>query len=431
MHTLLILDPGHFHAALVLRESHPELSDDIHVYSPDGPDLERFLQMAESFNRRQSRPTRWRIHLKTGPDSRDRLLREKAGDIVVLAGKNHTKMETIALLHRAGFHVLADKPWVIADSTLPLLQTAMHSPQPLAADIMTERFEITTVLQKDFLAEESLFGRIRVDSDGSPSIFKESVHHLYKIVNNQPLVRPAWYFDTAVQGEGIMDVTTHLVDMTQWMLFPGVSIDFRRDIRLQAARRWATRVPIKTYARVTGEKRFPDSLRADVDDSVLNYYCNGELRYRIKDVPVHVRAVWNLTAPEGGGDTHRSLIKGTRADLMVRQLPERGFRVELLIVPRGDVGPIAAAASQCLSKWAGRYPGLALTREGDLLRVDIPDNLRTGHEEHFCQVRDTFLRHLSGGGIPEEDRAGMAAKYTLLAEARKLALASPFEPLKT
>ena len=41
MHTLLILNPGHFHAALVLRESHPALSDDVFVYSEAGEDLNR------------------------------------------------------------------------------------------------------------------------------------------------------------------------------------------------------------------------------------------------------------------------------------------------------------------------------------------------------------------------------------------------------
>ena len=40
MHTLVILNPGHFHAALVLRERHPSLSDDIYIYSDPGPELE-------------------------------------------------------------------------------------------------------------------------------------------------------------------------------------------------------------------------------------------------------------------------------------------------------------------------------------------------------------------------------------------------------
>ena len=57
MHTLLILNPGHFHAALVLRESHPALSRDVFVYSESGPDLDRFVEMAESFNARAERAT--------------------------------------------------------------------------------------------------------------------------------------------------------------------------------------------------------------------------------------------------------------------------------------------------------------------------------------------------------------------------------------
>jgi hypothetical protein len=29
----------------------------------------------------------------------------------------------------------------------------------------------------------------------------------------KPLIRPIWYFDIDVQGEGIVDTTIHLVDM--------------------------------------------------------------------------------------------------------------------------------------------------------------------------------------------------------------------------
>ena len=49
---------------------------------------------------------------------------------------------------------------------------------------------------------------------------KESVHHFYKIVSGSPVIRPAWFFDTSQQGEGIVDVTTHLVDLIQWGCFP-------------------------------------------------------------------------------------------------------------------------------------------------------------------------------------------------------------------
>jgi predicted dehydrogenase len=430
MHTILILNPGHFHAALVLRESHPALSRDIYVYSEQGPDLDRFLEMVDAFINRKNNPIEWRIHVYTGPDHLEKLIEAKKGDIVVMAGKNHTKMEQIERLNRAGFSVLADKPWVVSAETLPLLQAALEAQRPLSIDIMTERFEITTLLQKDFLAEEEVFGTARVDQDGSPTVFKESIHHLYKIVNDQPLVRPPWHFDINVQGEGIVDVTAHLVDMTHWMLFPGAAIDFQQDVELLEARRWSTLIPLDKFSKITQLDHFPNSIQNDVKADGLHYFCNGELIYRVKEIPVHMRVIWNLEISEGGGDMHASIIKGTRSDLMIRQLPESGFKVELLIIPRKDPARVQAAAQRCLQRWSQKYPGLSLSREEEKILIDIPDALRTTHEEHFCQVRDMYLEYLAQGACPPETRAGLASKYTLLAEARKLALSSPFDPLK-
>jgi predicted dehydrogenase len=430
MHTLLILNPGHFHAALVLRERHPSLSDDIYIYSEPGPDLDRFLEIAESFNNRLVNPTRWKLNVYRGDDCLEKLIDERKGDIAVLAGRNNTKMENIDSLNRAGLAILADKPWVTTQAALPFLRSTMAPDRPLAADIMTERYEIATLLQKEFMADENVFGRIRIEADAGPSVFKECVHHLYKIVNAKPLIRPAWYFDIDVQGEGIVDTTIHLVDMIQWMLFPGNPIEYEKDIELIEARRWATGVPLDKFAKITGTHQFPHAVDEYVKDGILNYFCNGELIYRIKGVPVHLREIWNLDEPPGGSDTHRSLIKGTRSDLMIRQLPEQGFKPELLIVPGENRSQVEKAVEDCLQRWSDRYPGLSVTPEKNALLIRIPDNLRTTHEQHFYRVRDAFLEHLDTGTEPAEHRACTTAKYTLLAEAREKALVSPFEMLR-
>ncbi len=430
MHTLLILNPGHFHAALVLREHHSSLSDDIYVYSPPGPELDRFLEIVESFNNRETNPTRWRINVYRGEDSLEELLKRKKGEIAVLAGKNNTKMEFIDILNSAGLTILADKPWVTTEAALPFLRAVMSPDRPLAADIMTERYEVATLLQKEFLEAQAVFGQIRIETDGSPSVFKECVHHLYKIVNNAPLVRPEWYFDINIQGEGIVDTTIHLVDMTHWMLFPGCPVEYENDIELIKARRWATGVPLDTFTKITGSREFPQSIREYVNSDILDYFCNGELIYRIKGVPVHLKEIWYLEEPPGGKDTHRSLVKGTRSDLMIRQLPEHNFKTELLIVPHDNFDQVAKSVRGCLSNWSDRYPGLSAIPEKNALLIDIPDKLRTTHEQHFYRVRDAFIDHLVNGTEPPEHRTCTVAKYTLLAEARKKALASPFEMLK-
>ena len=70
-----------------------------------------------------------------------------------------------------------------------------------------------------------VFGDFDVDSE-KPSIEISGVHHLEKTVNGRPLRRPAWYFDVRVQGDGIADIPTHMVDQAQRLVraaTPGAS----------------------------------------------------------------------------------------------------------------------------------------------------------------------------------------------------------------
>src|SRR4029079_19403028 len=97
--------------------------------------------------------TSWRQKVYTGPDFLKRMLDDKAGNIVVISSNNAHKAENIAAAVRAGFNVLADKPMVIIPSELPLLRHAFEDAAKrgvLLYDIMTERFEITTILQREF-----------------------------------------------------------------------------------------------------------------------------------------------------------------------------------------------------------------------------------------------------------------------------------------
>src|SRR5256884_8720897 len=118
MHTLLFLDPGHFHAALTLRSPQARAADEVFVYAREGAELRDFLALVERFTRRSPHPTRWRPVVTTSDDPLERLVGERRGDVVVLAGKNGGKARTIRRLHESGFHVLADKPWLVEPAAL-------------------------------------------------------------------------------------------------------------------------------------------------------------------------------------------------------------------------------------------------------------------------------------------------------------------------
>jgi predicted dehydrogenase len=119
VHTLAFLDPGHFHATLTLRARCAAVSSEVFVYAPAGPELDDFLALVDRFNRRPERPTAWRPRVRLSADPLARLLAERPGDLVVLAGRNGGKARVIEALHAAGLHVLADKPWLVAPGTSP------------------------------------------------------------------------------------------------------------------------------------------------------------------------------------------------------------------------------------------------------------------------------------------------------------------------
>jgi len=417
-HTLIVLNPGHFHAALTLRKSHPRLNDDVYVYTEDGPDVESFLSLVQSFNQRAEDPTHWKLHVYRGADYVDRLLAERPGDLVIIAGRNDMKMMSIHRLHAGGFLVLGDKPWLIAAGEIGMLRETAATPPP-AMDIMTERHDVATQVQKALVERPEVFGHFR-SYGAEPAIRIKSVHHLYKMVNQRPLVRPAWYFDVAVQGEGITDVTTHLVDLAQWMTGGGKAFDYERDVELLSARQWPTEVSRDMFARITGLQDFPDALRGAVVNDTLHYLCNAEFFYRLRGVPVTVESIWNLAIPEGGGDTHYAIARGTRADLVIDQGPETRFVRELTVRPAGKQEGYGDALAAAVESLQGAFPGLGVEPAGAAFHITIPKALRTTHEEHFAAVLEEFLGYVDSGRQPDNLAPDLVAKYTLLARAAEL-----------
>lgn len=419
MHTLLFYEPGHFHAALTLRNVNPRVATDVHLYARSGPDRNSFLDLVEAFNTRKTNPTRWRVHVHEADDPLSRLIEDRSGDIVVLAGRNAEKLAVIARLHEAGFNVLADKPWLTSSAALPDLQRATATP-PLAMDIMTERHEILARLRRRVVSTSRLFGAFARDS-GRPAIEIASVHHLYKVVNGKPLRRPWWYYDADIQGDGLVDIQSHLADQVQWMVLGGEPGKYTRDIDLHAARRWATPVSLALYRESTGEREFPDALRAFISDGVLALPCNGEIDYSIKGIRVRQRAEWGQREPPNSGDLHPCVVRGTRCNLVVRHGPETAYVAELHVEPVAGI-EIEPILEDAIANWQSDFPGLGMQRANNGLKFTIPDALRTSHESHFAMVLENFLDYVESGRWPDWLTSGIRMRYELLARSRELAL---------
>ena len=417
-HTLVVVSPGHFHAGLTLRKRHPLLSDEVYVYAEDGPELREFLHLVDSFNKREADPTSWGLHLYRGPDYLDALLQQPPGDIAMVTGKNNAKLSTMHRLHQAGLHVLGDKTWLIDASQLDLLDAITASP-PLAMDIMTERFEVATRLQVALSQHSEIFGGFR-DDGSEPAVYLKSVHHLYKEVNGEPLVRPVWYFDDGVLGEGITDVTTHLVDMAQWMVAGDKGVDYERDIVLTEARQWPTGMPLEIFSRITGLKEFPEYASRDVSDGVLHYLCNAKIKYTLRGVLVQVDSIWDLAIPEGGGDTHYGIMRGTRTDLVVDQGSDTGFDTRLRVIPIENSSAYEKSLDEAIAGMQDICPGVGYRAGENGYLVTIPAEMHHGHEARFAEVLNQFLRCVDAGEWPQRVGQELVAKYRLLANAYEL-----------
>ena len=281
---LITVDPGHFHAALVQKTMYPQVSPDVHVYAPEGPDVQQHLDRIASYNTRTANPTSWNEIVYKGDDFFEKMLADKPGNVVVLSGNNRKKAEYITKSVNAGLNVLADKPMIIFPEDFPKLEEAFRVAKEkgiLLYDIMTERYEVTTILQKLLSHKEEVFGKLTTGTKEEPAVTKVSVHHFSKLVSGTPLLRPAWFFDVEQQGDGIVDVTTHLVDLVQWECFPEQILN-PSDIKMVEAKRWPTVISPEEFKGVTGFDKFPDYLQKDVKDGKLNVFSNGEMVYQIK-----------------------------------------------------------------------------------------------------------------------------------------------------
>jgi predicted dehydrogenase len=427
----MTLDPGHFHAGLVQKEMYPGVAPRVDVYAPLGSDLLGHLARINGFNSRADQPTAWRLEVHTGPDFLERMLAERPGNVVVISGRNHGKIDRIVRSVGAGLNVLADKPWILGSADLPGLERALADADAkgvVAYDIMTERFEVTTEIQRALVNDTAILGGIPPGSADHPSVYMESIHHLMKMVAGAPNIRPAWFFDTQEQGEGMNDTGTHLVDLVQWTLFPNQAIDYKTELKVLTAQQWPTVIPEADFKRVTGTAGFPPELRGKVANGSLQYDCNTLVSYTVRGVHVTLNAIWDWEAPPGALDRHYAVYRGSKAAVEVRQTKADKYQAEVYVIPnkREDLAALGAAVDARVAALQADYPGIKAERRSAEIHIAIPDRFRDGHEAHFARVTRDFLRYVRDRStLPAWERPNMVAKYFVTTTATELSHKSP------
>jgi len=390
---LVTLAPGHFHAALVQKEALPGVDPHVHVYSDDDTDLAAHRERIARFNERSDKPTRWVTEFHAGPDWLDRFLNERPGNAIVVAGRNRPKIDLILAAVSNGYCVLADKPWIVEAADFPKLEQVFAEAERQGVfvwDIMTERWEATNRLQRKLMREADVFGTLQPGTADEPALVFESTHSLSKKVAGAPLRRPTWWFDPEIAGDALADVGTHLADLAMWLGFQDEAIDYRRDVEVIDAERWATRIDREAFAEITGLKQFPDELSHMKTGNTLTYWGNGRVLYRIRDKFVRFTTLWGVRPAGPDVDTHRAVARGSKATICIQHDARYGRGPQVFITPH---------------------------RKKSLL-VDVPPQKRTGHEAHFASVLGEFVTYFHDRKqIPAWEQPNLLAKYFVTTQA--------------
>jgi hypothetical protein len=137
------------------------------------------------------------------------------------------------------------------------------------------------------------------------------------------------------------------------------------------------------------------------------------MTYTLKGIHAKVSVIWNFRAPEGTGDTHYSIMRGSKCSLVIRQGKEENFMPVLYAEAVSDPLQLREALEAAMrEKINARYPGVELVQVADgRWKLVIPDIYKPGHEAHFAQVMEKYLQYLKDGNMPVWEVPNMIAKY--------------------
>ncbi len=414
---MIVLDPGHSHAASVFARDFSELSDEVHVYAPPGPEVDAFLRSISAFNKRLHNPTHWKVKPYIAPDFLAHMLQEPPGNIVVISGRNNEKIKLVLSSLQAGQNVLADKPWIIDSKDFSLLDAALASADQhhiVAYDCMTERFNVVYQIQRELIRDPDVFGVPLPGTASDPAVVLQNLHSLVKFDQGRINLRPSWFLDVRQQGEAIADVGTHLVDLEIWSLFPDQAIDYRRDIKILKATRSPIFLTRPQFERLTGEKTWPVFLQPSVRNDRFEYDCNNSALYTIRGVYTAISDRWEYESAGALNDSYLVLYRGARSTIRVRQSKLENYVPKLDVIPNleTDTASLKSALERRLDRLAATFPNLAVQDKGREIQVLIPNEDRERGGSAFGQLVERFLDYVRD---PKElrrwERPNMLAKY--------------------
>jgi hypothetical protein len=108
-------------------------------------------------------------------------------------------------------------------------------------------------------------------------------------------------------------------------------------------------------------------------------------------------------------------MRGSNCNLTIKQGAEQGYKSTLYVeaLAGTDIAAFETNLTKAINEDLQKnYPGITMTQISDeAWIIDIPDKYKVGHEAHFSQVTEKYLRFLIDGKLPEWEVPNMLVKY--------------------
>lgn len=421
---LIVVDPQHFHAALVQKYRHDQIDSVVHLFAHDAKDVVGYHGLIAQYNGRENKPTNWGIVSYFGEDFASKAFTDNSeGNLLVLAGDNSKKIAYMQHATQSGLDVFADKPLVVDKVGYSKLKNLIIGEKNLIYDIMTERYDVKNEILKALILDEEFSGGFAENSP-TPLITFSSTHHILKEVSGKPLVRPTLFFNTNRQGEGLVDVTTHYIDLVQWIVASEQVIDIEKNIQLQKATRWKTILSKDQFLKATNLIDFPKELSGSIHNNQLEIFSNGTIDYLFKNIPVSIAVQWKAEPTNGRGDQFYAQFSTRNVKFEVKA--DTQGKPSLFLYSKKRDSQFSEKIKKALAK-TKKFVDVDMQFVDNQYQLIIPNYLYLSHEEHFTKVVDQFLKYRDRRKLPDWENSFLLAKYYLTTQALEKAetIASP------
>ena len=136
----------------------------------------------------------------------------------------------------------------------------------------------------------------------------------------------------------------------------------------------------KCLKKLPSSNSIPNTCKNSVENGTLKVFSNGEIIYKLKGILCKASVIWNFEAPQGAGDTHYSIMRGTNCNLVIKQGAEQRYKPTLYIEPtkNDEIETFTANLEKAVNQdLAATYPGIQLAKVSENFGLlKFPTNIK-------------------------------------------------------